>query len=70
MRDLNGEEIKQGDLATLLCEVIGVEPNGVVVRICNSTIQLLIDAKPGEPHSELVASEELAKYVEKEPCQQ
>lgn len=61
MVDSSGQALQEGDAVVLLAEVIGIEEKGVVVRICNSTMQLLVSAHHDELRGGLVASSELTK---------
>jgi hypothetical protein len=65
--DINGQEIREGGLAILLCEVIEIEPAGVRLRIMNSEIELSVGAKNDEVLGGLVADSELTAFTENPP---
>ncbi len=62
--DINGQEIREGGLAMLLCEVIEIEPSLVRVRILNSEMELGVITKRDEVLGGLVADSELTAFVE------
>lgn len=62
MLDINGMPIVEGDTAQILCQVIELKPTGVVVRIMNSDMELLIGAKHDEVLGGLVADSELTLF--------
>lgn len=64
MKDKGGHEIKIGEVAALLCQVVAIEQEGVVVKICNSSMQLLVTAKPDDLGNDRVASAELMAISE------
>jgi hypothetical protein len=58
--DINGHEVVPGT-AKLLCEVISVDPTeGVLVRILNSDLELVIGCKHDEALGGIVADSEFA----------
>ena len=67
IRDINGQEFREGGLAMLLCEVKEILPAGVVVRVINTEDMLLhIDARHDEALGGLVASSELTAFVQRD----
>jgi len=64
MLDINGQELREGDLAKLLCEVVSVEEKGIAVRILNSDMTLFVDFNKDEALGGDVASSELTRFVE------
>lgn len=62
--DINGQEIREGGLALLLCEVVEIEPTVVRVRIMNSEIELGVGTKRDEVLGGQVADSELTAFVE------
>jgi hypothetical protein len=60
--DINSRELKAGDTAQLLCEILDVREPGVLVRVLNSEVQLLIGAKRDEALGGLVADPELTLF--------
>jgi hypothetical protein len=65
VRDINGQEIRKGDLVQLLCEVVAVEDDvGVHVRIMNSETEMLIGCKQDEVLYGDVVDSELTLFEE------
>jgi hypothetical protein len=62
MLDINGQELREGDDAQLLCQVVEVKEQMVVVRIMNSEMLLSIGAKQDEVLGGLVADSELTFF--------
>jgi hypothetical protein len=62
MLDINGNPLREGDTAQVLCEVIEVTDHGVVLRVMNSDLQLSVDAKHDEVLGGLVADSELTLF--------
>jgi hypothetical protein len=62
MLDINGQELREGDDAQLLCQVVEVKEDMVVVRIMNSEMLLSIGAKKDEVLGGLVADSELTAF--------
>jgi len=66
MIDSNGQELKEGDLVAMVCEVVAVagedDDNGIRIRILNSEQELLVTASHDEVHG-WVASSELMKLM-------
>lgn len=62
MLDINGQPLNQGDTAQMLCEVIEISDRGVLVRVMNSELQLLVDAKHDEVLGGLVVGSELTLF--------
>jgi hypothetical protein len=65
VKDINGQDIRKGDLVQLLCEVIAVEDAaGVHVRVMNSETEMLIGCKQDEVLGGAVADSELTGFEE------
>lgn len=64
MLDINGNEVREGAAAMLLCEVVAIEPAGVRIRIMNSEMELGVGAKHDEVLGGLVADSELTAFLE------
>jgi len=64
MLDINGQPLRQGKLAQILCEILEVDDQGVLVRLLNSDIEVLVGARVDEPLGGLVADSELTAFVE------
>lgn len=64
MLDINGQELREGGLAMLLCEVLEIEPQGVRVRVMNSDMELGVGAKHDEVLGGMVADSELTAFAE------
>ncbi len=65
--DVNGQELKKGGLALLLCEIVDVETELVRIRIMNSEMELAV----GISHDEVlgrVADSELTAFVQAPPA--
>lgn len=62
MLDINGQEILEGATGALLCEVLGMDEEGVRVRILNSEMELVIGCKNDEALGGLVADSEFAMF--------
>lgn len=62
--DINGQEIREGGLAMLLCEVIEIEPAGIRIRVMNSEMELGVGLKRDEVLGGMVADSELTAFVE------
>jgi hypothetical protein len=67
MLDVNGHELRQGDLAQLLCEVFSIEADGIGVRILNSDMRLFVAITRDEALGGVVASSELTRFVAAQP---
>jgi len=63
MLDINGQELREGDLAQLLCEVFSIEKDGIGVRILNSDMRLFVAFTRDEALGGMVASSELTRFV-------
>jgi hypothetical protein len=63
MLDINGQELRVGECALLLCEVLDITPEGVRVRVMNSTEELLVGVKHDEVLGGLVADSELTAFI-------
>jgi hypothetical protein len=59
MFDINGQELREGGAALLLCEIVAFEAEGIRVRVMNSEIELLIGVRQDEALGGLVADSEL-----------
>lgn len=64
MLDINGQEIREGGLAMLLCEVLEIDPTGVRIRIMNSDLEMVVGAKHDEVLGGMVADSELTAFIE------
>jgi hypothetical protein len=65
MLDINGREVAEGRLGKLLCEVLRAYPEeGLVVRILNSDVELLVGCTQDEALGGLVANSEFAMLEE------
>ena len=62
--DINGQELREGDPASLLCQVVSIEPEGLAVRIMNSEMVLQVGVRQDEALGGLVADSELTKFME------
>jgi hypothetical protein len=62
MKDINGAELRTGDTASLLCEILDITEHGVAVRVLNSTQDLLVGCKHDEVLGGLVADSELTLF--------
>jgi hypothetical protein len=63
MLDINGGTIREGGLAQLLCHVVTIIPNeGVVVRVSNSTQDLMVGVRHDEAFGGYVADSELTAF--------
>jgi hypothetical protein len=57
--DINGQELREGAAASLLCEIVAIEPEGIRVRVMNSDMELLVGTHHDEVLGGLVADSEL-----------
>ena len=64
MLDINGQEIRKGALASLLCEVLDVQDDHVHLRVLNSDHELAVGARNDEAFGDLVADSELTAFLE------
>jgi hypothetical protein len=62
MLDINGQELRQGGLVLLLCEVAEISAEGVRIRVMNSDMELLVGVKHDEVLGGLVADSELTAF--------
>ena len=62
MLDINGAALAEGDTAQLLCEIRQITGDGIVVRVMNSEMELLIGAKHDEVLGGMVADSELTLF--------
>jgi hypothetical protein len=69
MLDINGQELRQGKLGLLLCEILDLDGEGARVRILNSDMELYVGARHDEALGGLVADSELTAFVEAEPTE-
>ena len=67
MLDINGQELRQGGLASLLCQVLEVEADHVRIRVMNSDMEMAVGAKHDEVLGGMVADSELTAFVEEPP---
>lgn len=67
MLDINGQEIRAGGHALLLCEVIEVDDDQVRIRVMNSEMELAVGCHHDEVLGGLVADSELTAFVRPEP---
>jgi hypothetical protein len=63
MLDVNGQELREGGMAMLLCEVVKIAADHVAVRVLNSEMTLAVGAKQDEVLG-LVADAELTAFAE------
>lgn len=61
--DVNGQELRKGGAALLLCEILDIEPDVVRIRIMNSDVELGVGVKCDEVLGR-VADSELTAFVE------
>jgi len=64
VKDINGQELHKGGAGLLFCEIIEISEEGVLVRIMNSDLQLLVGSKHDEVLGGTVADSELTAFVE------
>ncbi len=64
MLDINGQEIREGGAALLLCEVLETLPDGVRIRVMNSELEILVGARHDEVLGGSVADSELTAFLE------
>lgn len=57
MRDVNGAEIVAGELMALLCTVSEIREEGVIVRVLNSQMELLVSCERDEVLGSIAGSE-------------
>jgi hypothetical protein len=62
MLDINGQELRMGAAAQLLCEIVAIDAEGVRVRIMNSENEYLISTKYDEVLGGWVADSELTIF--------
>jgi len=67
MLDINGQELRQGGLASLLCEILEVEADHVRIRVMNSDMEMAVGAKHDEVLGGMVADSELTAFCEDSP---
>lgn len=67
MLDINGQELRVGACGLLLCEILDITPDGVHVRVMNSTEELLVGVKHDEVLGGLVADSELTAFLPDAP---
>lgn len=65
--DVNGQELRKGGAALLLCEILDVEPDVVRIRIMNSDVELGVGVKCDEVLGR-VADSELTAFLEAAPA--
>ena len=63
MLDINGQQLHEGGMALLLCEVLEIESGaGIRIRIMNSETEMLVGAKYDEVLGGEVADSELTAF--------
>lgn len=62
MLDINGQELREGAAAQLLCEILAIEDDGVRVRVMNSELEILVGTKHDEVLGGWVADSELTAF--------
>ncbi len=62
MKDINGQELREGGYAMLLCEVVKIDAGAVVLRVMNSDTQLAVGSKHDEVLGGMVADSELTVF--------
>lgn len=67
MLDINGQKLREGGAALLLCEVQSIESDHVLVRVMNSELEIAVGAHHDEVLGGLVADSELTAFVETPP---
>jgi hypothetical protein len=67
MLDINGQELREGAAAQLLCEITHIGAEGIALRVMNSELAILVGVKHDEVLGGLVADSELTAFVETEP---
>jgi len=69
MLDVNGQELREGDLVQMLCEIVSIdgEDEGVRVRILNSEQELLVTAHDDEVLGRVASSELMKVDVARHP---
>lgn len=65
--DVNGNELKKGGLALLLCEILDVDPELVRIRVMNSEMELAVCVQEDEVLGR-VADSELTAFLETTPA--
>jgi hypothetical protein len=60
--DINGQELREGGLALLLCEIVGIEGGQVRIRVMNSEMELAVGSKHDEVLGGQVADSELTAF--------
>lgn len=63
IRDCNGEELRPGGHASLLCEILEASPEIIRLRVMNSEMELAVGVSPDEVLG-LVADSELTAFFE------
>jgi hypothetical protein len=64
MKDINGQELREGGSAQLLCEILSIEDGQIVLRVMNSDTTLAVGTKHDEVLGGLVADSELTAFDE------
>jgi hypothetical protein len=64
--DINGQPLRQGRDALLLCEILDITERGVHLRVRNSTEEMLVSITHDEVLGGLVAGSELTAFLETE----
>jgi hypothetical protein len=68
VRDINGNELREGAAASLLCEIVAIEPEGIRVRVMNSELELQIGTHQDEVLGGDVADSELTAFEVANNC--
>lgn len=63
MLDINGEALREGESALLLCEILEISEEGVRIRVMNSEQELVVSVTHDEVLGGLVASSELTAFL-------
>lgn len=61
LSDVNGQELRPGGLAMLLCEIVAIENDQVRLRVMNSDLEVAVGTKLDEVLG-LVADSELTAF--------
>jgi hypothetical protein len=62
LKDINGQELREGAPAMLLCEILSIDDDLVVLRVMNSDLNVAVGAKYDEVLGGLVADSELTAF--------
>jgi hypothetical protein len=67
MKDINGQELREGGAAMLLCEILSIDQDHIVLRVMNSDLEIAVGAKHDEVLGGLVADSELTAFEDPNP---